>query len=124
MTQYYSCSKCNKVHVKGYKCNVGRIYNGGEERVLRNSYAWQQKSLEIRERCNYLCEVCKDENKYTYNNLEVHHITKLIEDSSRLLDNYNLVCLCQEHHKKADKGEIDKDYLFKLAKIREDGTDR
>lgn len=120
---YKSCSRCGKIHDTKYKCNKGKVYKGGKERELRNTYDWVCKSLEIRERSNYLCEVCKQEGRYTYNNLEVHHITKLIEAPERLLDNYNLVCLCQEHHKKADNNEIDKDYLEKLAKLREDGTD-
>lgn len=120
---YKACSRCGKIHDTKYKCHVGKTYNGGEERVLRNTYAWQQKSIEIRERSNYLCEVCKQEGRFTYDNLEVHHITKLTEDSSRLLDNYNLICLCQEHHKLADAGKIDKGYLEKLAKLREDGKD-
>jgi len=120
---YKSCSKCGKIHDSNYRCNKSRIYAQDHTRELRNTYDWIKKSLEIRERSNYLCEVCKQENIYTYDNLEVHHIVKINEDDTRLLDNYNLVCLCQEHHKKADRGEIDKEYLFKLAKIREDGTD-
>lgn len=116
-----SCSRCGKIHDYNYKCNVGKVYRGGKERELRNTYDWILKSREIRDRSNYLCEVCRDEGRYTYNNLEVHHITKVTEEPNRLLDNYNLVCLCVEHHKKADKGEIDKEYLEKLAKKRENG---
>ena len=37
-----------------------------------------------------------------------------------LLDNYNLICLCQEHHKQAEIGKIDRDYLYRLARQRED----
>lgn len=118
---FKSCGRCGKIHASNYKCNKGKVYRGGNERQLRNTYDWVQKSLEIRDRSNYLCEVCKQEGRYTYNNLEVHHITKVTEAPERLLDNYNLVCLCVEHHKLADKGEIDKDYLEKLARIREDG---
>lgn len=117
---YKSCSRCGKIHSTTYTCNVGKVYRGGEERELRNTYDWQQKSLEIRYRSNYLCEVCRDEGIYTYDNLEVHHITKVTEAPGRLLDNYNLVCLCVKHHKLADKGKINKTYLEELAKKRED----
>lgn len=118
---YKSCSKCGKIHSSTYQCNVGRIYKDSKERQLRNTYEWQQKSLEIRERSQYLCSVCRDKGIYTYNNLEVHHIVKLKDDPTRLLDNYNLICLCVEHHKQADNDELDREHLFKLAKIREDG---
>jgi 5-methylcytosine-specific restriction endonuclease McrA len=79
------------------------------------------KSKEIREKANYLCEVCRDNEVITYDGVEVHHITKLSEDESLLLDDYNLICLCQEHHKAADAGQIDRDYLRELAKAREQG---
>ena len=56
-----------------------------------------------------------------YDDIEVHHITKITEDESLLLENKNLICLCQYHHKLADKGEISKEYLQGLAEAREQG---
>lgn len=117
---YKSCSKCGKIHDTRFKCNAGTVYQNGEERKLRSKYAWTKKSLEIRERANYLCEVCRDNGVYVYDNLEVHHITKLRENPSGLLDNYNLICLCESCHEKAEKNQIDSDYLKELAKNRED----
>ena len=120
---FKACSKCGKIHPRNYQCNVGRIYSGGEERNLRSTYAWTCKSAEIREKANYLCEVCRDQDKITessYQDVEVHHIEKLKENNSLLLDNYNLICLCVEHHKQADNNEIDKEYLKELARKRED----
>jgi len=96
------------------------VYRDTKERQLRNTYDWQQKSIEIRERANYLCEVCRDKGIYNYNELEVHHISKIKDAPHLLLDNYNLICLCNEHHRAADSGEIDKEYLLRLAKIREE----
>ena len=116
---YKSCSRCGKIHDANYRCNVNRIYRGGIERKLRNSYAWEQKSIEIRERANYLCEYCKLQGAYNYNEIEVHHITKLAEDPDGLLDDRNLVCLCVKHHRQADRGEIDSDLLRNLAMVRE-----
>ena len=78
------------------------------------------KSQEIRERAHHLCEVCKDQGIFTYEDLEVHHIIKIKDDQSRVLDNDNLICLCQEHHKQADNNEIDVDYLRRLAQVREE----
>ncbi len=122
---YKSCSKCGKIHSKNYKCDCNKIdwskYNSNnEEYKLRNTYAWHKKSEEIKKDSRYLCSVCEDEGIYNYNQLETHHIIKIREDKTRLLDNYNLICLCLVHHKQADRDEIDKNYLFELAKKREE----
>ena len=119
LMMYKSCSKCGKMHPQGFKCNTGRTYQGGKERELRSTYSWTQKSLQIRERANNLCEVCRDQNIYTYNNLEVHHIEKVRDDESKLLDDNNLICLCASCHRDADNGKIDKNYLKQLVAKRE-----
>lgn len=122
---FKSCSKCGKIHDSRYKCNASkRFFIGGNERKLRSKYSWTKKSEEIRERANYLCEVCRDKGIITHDNLEVHHIVKLVDDESKLLENENLVCLCQEHHKQADRGELDSNYLKELARQREKGWGR
>lgn len=117
---YKSCSRCGKIHDSNYKCNANDIHKNRVERKLRSQYAWTKKSEDIRDKAHYLCEVCKDKGIINFDDIEVHHITKVRDDASLLLDNYNLICLCQEHHKLADKGLLDKDYLLKLAKQRED----
>ena len=117
---YRACSRCGKVHSTKYKCNHNKIKRDyTEEKKLRNQYKWELKSKEIREKAKYLCEVCKDKGIYNYNMLEVHHITPIRENKTKYLDNYNLVCLCQQHHKEAEKNKIDKDYLLTLAYTRE-----
>lgn len=123
---YRACSRCGQIHSTKYKCNVGRKkidYSrykppDTEERRMRNTQAWAKKSKQVRADALYLCEVCRDKGIYNYNNLEVHHITKLKDDASGLLDDSNLICLCTYHHKLADKGQIDKEYLKELAKKR------
>lgn len=117
---YKSCSRCGKVHSMNYKCNHNRDKKDTEVRKLRNRNAWHNKSKEIRKASNYLCSVCRAEGRYTYTGIEVHHITPVKEDKARLLDNYNLICLCQEHHKQAELGKIDREYLYLLARDRED----
>ena len=116
---YKACPRCGKIHPYGYKCTVGMTYAGGKERELRNTYQWHKKAEEIKERANYLCEVCKDKGEYTYKGLEVHHIVKVRERPDLLLDNENLVCLCVRHHKMADAGQISINYLQSLAEKRE-----
>jgi len=114
-----SCSKCGKIHARGYKCNVGRVYGKTSENKLRSSYAWTKKAKQIKADAMGLCEVCRAQGIYNYDNLEVHHITKLSEDHNGLLDDDNLITLCVYHHKQADAGEIDADYLRELVKVRQ-----
>ena len=90
------------------------------EQALRRRSSWTNKSRDIRERSLYLCAVCQDQGiARADDNIEVHHITKLKDDPSGLLDDDNLVCLCTYHHKQADRGELSVDYLRELAKKRD-----
>jgi 5-methylcytosine-specific restriction endonuclease McrA len=98
---------------------VNRVYTGGQERDLRSSYAWTKKSKEIREKALYLCEVCKDRGVLTHKRLEVHHIIKIKDDVGAYLDNYNLICLCEQHHEDAEKGLLSQEYLRELVMKRE-----
>ena len=119
---YRACSRCGRIHKSGEKCpNSRTTYKSTQERKLRESYDWRQKSIEIREKAQYLCELCRKENRYTYELLEVHHIVPLKDAPDRLLDNYNLICLCAEHHKKAERGEISREVLETIARAREEG---
>lgn len=109
------------IHDTKFKCKVNNIIKQStDESRLRSTNKWTQKSIDIRTKANYLCEVCKDRGTLNYNNLEVHHIIKLKDDKQGLLDDYNLICLCSEHHKQADSGELSIDYLRNLAKAREE----
>lgn len=121
---YKSCFRCGKIHDASYNCNVGKIKRKHKSQTsewhkLRSSTAWFYKSLEIRERSLNLCAVCKDQGTFNYEDLEVHHIIKLQDDPTKLLDDSNLITLCTFHHKMADKGMIDKKYLRDLVKIRD-----
>ena len=117
-----ACSRCGKLHPYNYKCKKGIIYKKVDEDKLRWEYKWKLKTVEIRERANYLCEVCRDQGVWTYDDVEVHHIKKLREAPELYLDNDNLICLCKKHHKEADNNEIDMDYLTGLAIKRESRT--
>ena len=116
---YKSCSRCGKIHPVNVKCDKGMTYMGGQERNLRSSWDWTKKSVQIRNKAQHLCEVCRDNGVFTYNNLEVHHIEKVSDCPEKLLDDINLVCLCTEHHKQADSGELNKAYLMHLAEVEE-----
>lgn len=116
-----ACSVCGKIHSDGRVCN-GRRYAGGKERELRNTYAWHTKAEAVKASSNWLCAVCKAEGRYTYQQLETHHISKLAKDESGWLDDDNLICLCVTHHKEADAGQIDADYLRELVRKQREGN--
>lgn len=113
-----SCSRCGKIHARGYRCNAGRVYSKSDDDKMRSRYIWTKKAKQIKEDALNLCEVCRAKGLYTYDGLEVHHIVKIRQDPSKFLDDDNLICLCTYHHKQADAGEIDADYLKKLANER------
>lgn len=113
-----SCSRCGRIHPRNYNCNVARVYQKTNESKLRSRYAWTKKAKQIKDDANGLCEVCKAQGLYNYDNLEVHHIVKIKDDPNGLLEDDNLICLCVEHHKQADDGQIDADYLRELVKKR------
>lgn len=118
---YKACSKCGKIHDINKRCYVGDTFRKKDTQAnkFRRTKEWRYKSEEIREDSKYLCSICLDNNIYNYDLLEVHHITPLEEDITRGLDNYNLICLCNEHHRLAEVGKINRNYLFKLAEERE-----
>lgn len=117
-----SCAKCGKIHPYNKKCYAGEINRKKNTKAnkFRKTIEWKNKSEEIRQDSRFLCSVCLDKGIYNYNNLEVHHIDKLEDNFERRLDNYNLITLCNKHHREAEEGIIDKEYLFKLAEQRED----
>lgn len=123
-----ACGRCGKLHPLGYICRYGQKLKYSERSdietaKLHNKSAWRNKRDSVKERCFNLCEVCKAEGLYNYDNIEVHHITKLSQDPNGLLEDDNLIALCVKHHKQADKGELDADYLRELARLRDAETD-
>jgi 5-methylcytosine-specific restriction endonuclease McrA len=114
-----ACAVCGKIHSADIKCwrKDARI---DREHKLRQTNKWHTKSLEIRERSHWLCAVCLDKGIINHESLEVHHIEKLRDNPDGLLDDANLICLCTTHHKLADEGKIDVDYLRMLAQMRDE----
>ena len=73
-----------------------------------------------RARDKYLCQVCltgkyNTNYRYTYKELEVHHIIPIEEEYSLRLDSENLITLCRYHHEMAEKGEIERTELLKIV---------
>ena len=118
---YKSCSKCGKIHNYNQPCNIKRVFKKTKESEMRNTYAWHSKAERIKEKSKYLCALCLEQGRATYDGLEVHHIDKVIDKPERLLNDDNLICLCVEHHKEVEDNLDIKEHLFELAKKREDG---
>lgn len=79
----------------------------------------KEKSKEIKERQNYLCPVCLSHGDLRPKRLETHHILKLRLRPDLLLEDENLIALCEEHHEQADRGEIDEAQLRSYVEKRD-----
>lgn len=118
-----TCSYCGIVsdtHICPHK-RTKKKYSTAND--IRKTSKWHKKSLEIRERDNYLCRVCMLDKyntllKYNPNDLSVHHIIPLEVDDTKAFDNNNLITLCRYHHEMAECGEIPSDELIRI--VRED----
>ena len=119
---YKTCSRCGIVpenHICPYRTYRKKERDTQANR-FRSSKAWTNKSKEIKEKSKYLCEVCIENkyhtiNQFNFNKLETHHIEPLCENYTRRLDNFNLVVLCNYHHKLAENNIIPRYILEKLT---------
>ena len=119
-----SCQYCGRIHARGFDCGKKpkrSRYSRESSEAGRYSYAFTMKSREIKERSYHLCAVCLTEGKLTFEGLETHHITKLRDAPDLLLEDGNLICLCQRHHELADAGLISAEELRRLAAERDEG---
>lgn len=129
-----ACSYCGRIHDSKYICPQKEqdIKSRQSQRSKANkkvydfhrSHKWKGKSVAIRERDNYCCQICarglyNPDRKYETDNISVHHIVPIAEDWDKRLDDENLITLCAKHHEKAEKGEIKKEELKKIAQDQE-----
>ena len=111
-----TCSICGKIHDFNQVCNRPCKKKTTRQNEFRDSYQWKQKRNQIKSRDKYLCQVClsgkyETSYRYTYDELEVHHIVPIEEDYLLRLDSNNLITLCRMHHEMAEAGEISKEEL-------------
>ena len=129
-TMYKTCKMCGVVPVDHICPHRKSRQKSGDRQSdkFRKTKVWTAKSIEIRQRDKYLCQVCLH-NKYNtlnflnYKTVEVHHITPINEDYNRRLDNDNLISLCAYHHRMADKGLIPRAELYKIVEEINNGKD-
>lgn len=122
-----SCKYCGKIHDSKYQCSEKpvRRKTRTKQNSFRSTEAWKRKSLDIRTRDNYLCQICIRKlygttRQYNNKEIEVHHIVPVAEDWDKRLDNSNLISLCSRHHEMAEAGKIPRMELIELARQQED----
>ncbi len=119
-----TCSVCGRIHDDSKQCYRPRTKVKTKQNTFRNTNKWHEMSRRIRERDNYLCQICISGKyntvlRYNFKELEVHHIVPLEKDYSKRLDRSNLITLCRYHHKMAEAGEISKEELLDIVKEKE-----
>lgn len=125
-----SCKYCGNIHDSKYDCGKKprRKKIRTEQNQFRSTNAWKNKSIQIRVRDHYLCQVCirnlyHTQQQYNDKDLEVHHIIPVAEDYDRRLDNENLITLCEYHHEMSERGEIPREALKAIVRQQETNWD-
>ena len=114
-----TCSVCGQLHDFNKVCRRKSTKKTTEASKFRKTNKWTEKSRSIRKRDKFLCQVCltgryETNYRYTYKELEVHHIIPLAEAYDRRLDSDNLITLCRYHHELAESGQISREELQEL----------
>lgn len=123
-----SCKYCGRIHDKKYVCDQKPIRRKAEATKIsrfRSTKAWTDKSIEIRERDNYMCQICARNLYYTrrrfeYEGISVHHAIPVSEDWLRRLDNDNLITVCAAHHEMAENGYIPREEILDIIHEQEE----
>ena len=123
-----SCTKCGRVHDAKFNCQAGKprqwpTRNSKADKV-RHTNRWTRTALQVKEDAQYLCEYCRGQGRYIYDGLSVHHIVPLEEDTSKAFDYDNLICLCSQCHEKAERGDISREELAELARLRAEKSEK
>ena len=123
-----TCRYCGRIHEYGERCPKKPTYDSGQHRDdsdasrIRHTNRWTKVSKSIRARDGYLCTMCLQKGVLKRDDLSVHHIIPINEDSERAFDGDNLITLCKRHHELADRGMIDRDVLFHIAHEMEENA--
>ena len=112
-----SCKYCGHIHDSKYDCGSKpkRSKENTEQTRLRTCRKWNKTRKQVNDRDHFICRVCFARGVIHADGLETHHIVPLAEDDSLAYEEDNLITLCVEHHKAADKGLIARAELTALA---------
>ncbi len=134
-----SCKYCGRVHDSSVECEAAIKFKkmlqeknrGTVQKKLRGTNKWTQKSIQIRKRDGNMCLCCRANligtvNTLNTEDLSVHHIVPLEENSDGLLDDENLITVCSAHHELCENGTISRDIQRDLVQrsIRQDSMMR
>lgn len=124
-----SCSYCGRIHDSKKVCKQRqqaeqiRWTNRKLTKALmfRRSSKWTEKSVQIRERDNYMCLCCRamlegTKNQFNTTDISVHHIVPIEEDYGKRLDEENLITVCGLHHELCESGRISRKVQSELVK--------
>ena len=116
-----SCQYCGRIHDSKFDCGKRpqKKRNISEADRFRWTSKWQKKRREIKERDNFICQIClremyDPERKFETDNLSVHHMIPVEEDWDKRLDNNNLLTICEKHHIMAEQGDIPREVIKKI----------
>lgn len=112
-----SCKYCGGIHEEDYICSAKPETKTKEHTIavdFRNTYKWKKKREKILQRDRYLCRECLYNHAITTKWLEVHHITPIVEDYDKRLDDDNLITLCSLHHSQAERNIISREHLREI----------
>lgn len=117
MPRLKSCKYCGRIHTTTFDCGQKpkRVKAATDEVSVRNKYRWQKVRKRVNERDHYMCRTCFARGVINTVGLETHHIVPLVEDADLAYEDDNLITLCVEHHKEADRGVITRAELNGLA---------
>lgn len=121
-----SCPYCGKIHDSRMGCKSRPVKTEKPDKPdtpatrIRNTSHWQKTRDYVRERDGNVCALCKINYEGTvrrieYQGLSVHHIEPIKNDENKAFLYENLITLCGVHHRMAEKGNISKELLLKLA---------
>ena len=114
-----SCIYCGKTHPYGFICTKKPVHNHSiddRNAAFRRTSRWKHKAENIKHRDLYLCRMCLANGIIKYRGLSVQHIVPLSEDFGGRLDDENLITLCDDCHRRAERGEIERAELAELVK--------
>lgn len=114
---YQSCKWCDRLHPVGYACpkKPQRRRKNTEAQLFRNTYEWRRTRKRVNERDGFLCRICLMRGVLNREDLSTHHIVPLEESLEYATDEDWCITLCDGDHKSADRGEISRDLLHRLA---------
>lgn len=129
LTMKKSCVYCGRIHDSKYDCGMKpkKFKKRNIKDTFRSTAMWQRKTVEIKERDGYLCQICLRDlhgtkRRINHEKLSVHHAIPLQEDYEKRLDNDNLLTVCDMHHEMAERGIIPYDEIKEIIDEQERGV--